>query len=97
MTTYIYQCTQCGHRFGRKFPFTQHPSVLECPECRGEAARFMGQGGITDQVHFKGWDWGRKNLLDPASDDPRLDPLYFDDLLEREDGPKSFFTSSAGK
>ena len=55
----------------------------------------MGRGGVTKQVHFKGWDWSRKNLVDPESDDPRLDPMFFDDLMEKEGPTKHFNTKPA--
>lgn len=101
MLTYVYQCKKCGLRFEERHEMSQRPEATTCPEveCGGEAFRFMGKGGLTRQIHFVGWDWSRKNLLDPESDDPRLDPAYFDDLLEDTDrGPKTFFaTDRKGK
>jgi len=92
MITYSYQCQDCGMVFDLQFRFCQQSPTATCPECGGEATRFLGRGSVTNQIHFRGWDWSRKNLLDPASDDPRLDPGYFDDLLEDTDrGPKTFF------
>jgi putative FmdB family regulatory protein len=101
MTTYVYKCTKCGKKFEEIHLMSERPVATTCPDegCGGEATRYMGRGGITSEIHFIGWDWSRKNLLDPESDDPRLDPAYFDDLLEDTDrGPKTFFaTDKRGK
>lgn len=95
LITYDYICTVCGNRFARQFMMNQRPETVPCPECDEDSVRFMGRGAITPQVHFKGWNWSRKNLLDPESDDPRLDPLYFEDLMEKEGPTKHFNTKPA--
>ena len=95
---YVYQCQDCGSRFQTKYRLGQHPETTECPSCEGISRRFMGRAGVTSHVHFVGWDWACKDLLDPESDDPRLDPAYFDDLLEDTDrGPKTFYTSQSNR
>jgi len=98
MITYSYKCDDCGKVFDKAYRFCQQPTTELCPDCGGVSPRFLGRGSITNQIHYHGWDWSRKNMLDPASDDPRLDPGYFDDLMEDTDrGPKSYFQPGSSK
>ena len=49
MPTYMYKCTDCGHRFEEVQGFHDDP-VDTCPECAGRAQRVIGNVGVT----FKG-------------------------------------------
>ena len=49
MPTYMYKCTDCGHRFEEVQGFYDDP-VDTCPQCSGRAQRVIGNVGVT----FKG-------------------------------------------
>lgn len=50
MPTYVYSCTDCGHRF-EKAQSIKDAALTTCPECSGTLRKVFGSGvGVT----FKG-------------------------------------------
>lgn len=49
MPTYLYKCTECGHRFEHAQGFHDDPLEI-CPDCGGLTRRVIGNVGVT----FKG-------------------------------------------
>lgn len=81
--TYQYKCLDCGVVIEEQHRFTHHPSKTTCPKCEGKAVRYFG---TVPPIHFIGHGWSIKNLVDPMdTTNPRNDPLFFDDLIEREE------------
>ena len=84
--TYEYKCTKCGAVVERRYRFGKNPPSVECDKCGAEARQHFG---TPVAIHFVGWDWTRKDLLDPL--DPRNDrPLDFSDV--EPDEPVKVFT-----
>ncbi len=49
MPTYLYKCTECGHRFEHAQGFHDDP-LDTCPDCGGAVRRVIGNVGVS----FKG-------------------------------------------
>ena len=49
MPTYVYACTECGHRFEAVQSFADD-SLTECPECEGRLRKVFNSVGVV----FKG-------------------------------------------
>ncbi|MEZ5119432.1 MAG: FmdB family zinc ribbon protein [Candidatus Nanopelagicales bacterium] len=49
MPTYLYKCTECGHRFEHAQGFHDDPLEI-CPDCGGVVRRVIGNVGVA----FKG-------------------------------------------
>lgn len=49
MPTYLYKCSECGHRFEHVQGFHDDPLEV-CPDCGGQTRRVIGNVGVT----FKG-------------------------------------------
>ncbi len=77
MPTYLYKCTECGHRFEHAQGFHDDPLEI-CPDCGGVVRRVIGNVGVS----FKGSGFYRtdsraesrsKSTKSPSSSDTKSD------------------------
>ena len=62
MPTYVYACTECGHRFEVQQSFTDS-ALTQCPQCQGRLRKVFNSVGIV----FKGSGFYRTDSRAPAS------------------------------
>jgi putative FmdB family regulatory protein len=65
MPTYLYKCTECGHRFEHAQGFHDDPLEV-CPDCGGLTRRVIGNVGVT----FKGSGFYRTDSRADARKSP---------------------------
>ena len=89
MPTYVYACTECGHRFEAVQSFADD-SLTECPECEGRLRKVFNSVGVV----FKGSGFYR---TDSRSGKGAKKPAAAAAKSEKSDGSSSDAGSSTSE
>ena len=92
MPTYVYACTECGHRFEAVQSFADD-SLTECPECEGRLRKVFNSVGVV----FKGSGFYRTDNRDSKSSSTAAAPAKSESGSSSSDSSPSSSSSSSTK